>query len=491
MSSIESTDAQRREDFRRSLLSHAATISVAFVVAASAVLANPFRFEEAAGQRGREIFYQVIAAQTRPPAAARAPLPGAVVVNIDDEFIRKASFRDASGHERKYVWPLSYEQHAVFLQAIAARKPAALFIDMPFVYDRDDATLGELIDVLEATSKTIPIFLAAVEADDHKPAIDPILDLVARDPNIHLVSVRRGASLGIGHAYPIHPSLNAESKPLQPAAVALYNAFRGDRSAFRPRYDTDAMDIWWTLPRKDPDPNKKPFNCRGQEVRMACDLIGANWFTWIETLTQAGFLSERPPGSPRLTIPATPTLSVRDLVLPGEDAAFVDDALKGKVVFYGSDLILMGDHEVSAVHGPLPGVQAHAAAYSNLADMEGGYITTAAPFNLNQRVHLAGLLLILCLAGFAARAGATWVSYRNGRPLKPDSRVFGYLDTAVLSTTAVTLAAGEFFLLHIGPISWFPVLLIAMAGDLLASHGLTASLLGLINRLPRMRAAPA
>jgi CHASE2 domain-containing sensor protein len=436
---------------------HVVSTAIALLIAVALVVLEPFNLDQGLAERGRDLFYKV--------AAFAYPVeksPKSIVITVDDTFLLS---RDES-------WPMTYRMHAYILDEIASRKPKAIFIDLPFVSERPDETFGELIGTLRGIAQTTPVYIAAAPSVEAiRPATPSIIELVATEPNIHLVDITAGKSLGVGDAYPI-----AARGDLAPAAVRLYRDLYPSYPPVEQRSPGDEIDPWWATP-------KDPFNCRGAVIERDCAYLGQGVVRRLLFLMISGFLPE-PPGVEDTTlvrVPYTPSIRAADL-FKGDVFPQVTERTQGAVVFYGADVLLTGDRQESPIQGSVPGVYAHAMVFDNLVAFRGRYISAAPPFGLGSKGHTVLLLFMMAVLVVIGRLLATL--WRPNLLLQPHLRgaLFTVLDGAVLVVAGLSVALFEFGVMHIGPLAWATVFAAAMTGNLLASRPLASRAMVLVLR---------
>lgn len=442
---------------RFSLAWHGLGALFGFMIAVLLLVFDPFDLDRGIAERGRDAFYEVAAFAY--PEERSTP---EMVVMLDDAYLQTSAS----------AWPPQYSVHANAIETIASRQPRAIMLDFLFLDQRDDPSIGFLVETLRRVSDTVPIYLAAPPKSVlGRHARAEIENLVAETKNIRFVSVGVGRDLGAGLSYP----LISEDRELRPTAVALYEDLCRVPGECRIDKADAEMDIWWAVPRRD------KFNCRG-EMAKTCARLPAGpierAFSVATGVLGAMLPEDWRPLNPA-PIPYAPTIGLSDL-FNSNVSELVGQRLRGAVVFYGSNLAFAVDTEMTPAQGRIASVHAHAMAYDNLHVLDGNYIKARAPFGFDGKLHLALLIFLLALAAFVVRIVVS--IKRPSLMARPHRRekFFGSLDGAVFLTGAAMIAIAEFSFLHIGPYAWAPVLAAAAAGDFLSSRNLTGRALLLL-----------
>ena len=261
-------------------------------------------------------------------------------------------------------WPLPYEEHARHLARMRSGKPRAVMIDFVFVDPRADKTIEKLRQELKAfESAGIKVFLASPhEESAAAPRIRE--ELVGRFATPVAVPGLVGSASGIG--YPLFVLAHAgKRKPT--AASAIYAALcngegsEDNLSFCQPRpagaktlpIDEAAwtLELFWGM--------SYPKGLSNVACRPIPGFLGRLWtIIWSHG---EGF---------RVDCPFTPTVTIEDLTsskrTPRQDATWLTEQFKGKVVFYGASFLAGSDIIFPPTHVPLPGVYSHAMALDNL-----------------------------------------------------------------------------------------------------------------------------
>ena len=444
-------------------------------------LADPLGIFSNADRYSGDLFHRAMAAlsfETEPAADI------AVILWTDLDLI-----------EMERPWPVPYGDHAEALRLIREMEPEAVFVDIAFVDDRlaTDFTAPELIHEIRA-----------YEGKGDHPGIGPaeLPDLFIADPapfseetsgyewalNSEFraipVAVPGAAFERFGQQYPyMGPSndamsiLRSNSRSIketeetrkrnqvrrETAACALFATLHTDRVA-----ESDSRSLAWCKDRSD------RLAETGSEP-----LMGVQWITRPSPILRSRNLTreckaDMPDGvlsaawsllQPRQTCGPFPTYTLVDLLVASPSQR--GDALHGKVVFYGADILAVSDRVEPPTHEPIPGVFLHAMAYENLVRHDGQPLRTSLSLNLDllqigidDLLFLIGLTLIVPIwkisvaiegAYKTASAGQTsrvvWRCYRRVLCLE-----LGFIFAALLIVTGLILVG--YPLLNLTPVNF-------------------------------------
>lgn len=405
-----------------------------------ATLISPFDLATITDQASRDVFYR--AWSVAYPSENR---PKIGVILVSDSDLNGGS------------WPTPYAKHAIALDKLRQFKPRAIVIDVPFLEERNDETIVDLIEQLrEYHSSGVTIFLAGAsqKPDDPQTVRSDLLQLV-NDGKMILVDIRVGDISGRLPTY----RLKASDGRLVPASVAVFqhecNAGRAIGCA--KTAERNNFEVWWGAP---------PFvgNCEGVD----CGSISSNPVMRLASLGAQSILgnlanwiglSEADP----IEIPYHPTISWSQLTL-GTVSPQLTEAFTDAVVFYGAHISLVPDIHFNPVYGKgesrlIPGVFYHAMAYDNLVTLEGNVIFPANSSS-SSTLHTVVIILLLCLGGLFVRL------------------IFADPVTLFLANVAAWIIIGafvawfEFSILHSGPGNWLGAILAVGFGRLISINGI-------------------
>lgn len=399
--------------------------ALVFFIGAVLLGIDPFGFSATLDRVGRDAFYKVLA-----PSFDTEEVSATVVI-IDDAFLA----------EQNSYWPMPYVAHGELLRAIGSFAPRAVFIDLAFVDPLPDPTLPSLVAALEEVAETTPVLLAAAspESGAATPIRAELAALAERNDAVTLVSVLYGRGLGSDRAYRMSP----DSAGHPSAAVALYQAV----CAKSPRGcaaipETVDLDLVWPLPH--------PFNClapsrpcqgvsRQPLVRLFRHFVGG-------ALGGAapGFLVEPNP----IEAAGMPTVSAEALS-SGSYRALLNPLMEDRTIIYGANLALTGDSARSPVNGEVPGVLAHATAFTNLEVYGSRFVRAAPPLEMRTSVHLGLLLALAVMIGY----GTELIAVRQGLTLNRRLQ----LQIAVHLGLAAVITGIEYGVLRSGPANWWGI----------------------------------
>jgi CHASE2 domain-containing sensor protein len=394
-----------------------------------------FSYREATDFASRDIFYRAWGVEY---PSERSPRTTTIL--LSDESL------GAGGS-----WPAPYESHAALLRSLLALQPAAVMIDIGFVDERDDPTIKNLIDILDAyRSRGIRVYLAAAaQASGAQRPIRRDLAALAANGTVSLVSIEMGRDKGRMRTYPLKANDNAHP----PAARAIYDDICKTASSPCASLGGDQdFEIWWAA-------RPHPLNCaRMLPEQGNCADISSTAFVRFIKLAQTFFAgSNKNLASGELDpvpAPYSPT-ALWGQVVAGQLSADFKNHIKGSTVFYGLDLALIRDEVYSPVNGErdnreLPGVYYHAMAFDNLVALGPNRIRPDPPWGLSDTGHMALLILLCCVLCLIGRSICIGLNVPGLAP---------YLDWVIFATTAITAAFIEFAWLHVTPANWIGVML--------------------------------
>jgi CHASE2 domain-containing sensor protein len=249
--------------------------------------------------------------------------------------------RDSDLRAFEEPWPPSYGFHARVLKAIRANRPKAVMLDIVFEDVRDDPSIEALAAELDRyRAAGIPVYAATFGVDrplrpEVAARVRPVLVPKSIDP---LDRVTRFYQLA--------------TDPPQSLATAVPTVFQ---------------DVCGGCPG--------PEGCGGGPIRVFwSDLPAQSWNEkWLDCRRRPSFLEwvVQDRGTEfRENCPATPTVPVRQLLEPTEEADIaIEGMVEGGVVFYGAFYHGAADAMNTPLHNDLPAVYLHAAALDNLVTL--------------------------------------------------------------------------------------------------------------------------
>lgn len=259
-------------------------------------------------------------------------------------------FREKDLVDLHTYYPVPWELHAEVLSALATHAPRTVFVDFSFL----DRRPGENIDALATSLCNLKqagadVLIAAPYPTERDPGVLPEL-LQCATPVSPQIGYEEGVS-GI-LAYPLQVQAGAKTA-IPSAAYAAYQAYTGQPTGEAHALARGDMELIW--PSGVATLNKKWMDCERPHL--------------LESIRQ---VLDEGPLSLKRACPYTPTISVRDL-LGSPDDPDIENALKGKTVFYGGGFNLSNDLFSSPVFENLPGVYLHAMAFDNLITLGADY----------------------------------------------------------------------------------------------------------------------
>jgi CHASE2 domain-containing sensor protein len=320
----------------------------AFIVFVITVI-DPFEFDSATKRQSTNVFYKLYAAAYPKPNRDAITL-----VMLDDATLKKYD----------EPWPVSHIVHGDVLSAILSFEPAALLVDMFFIYVRENDHFARTDSVIRQSK--IPIFLAA---SSEWPPIRPEVTELERLKKVTLVS----AEIEGEPTAPLYP-LRENRRHLMPAALAVYRAAcqKFAVSVCKPDQIPDGhateMELAWGL-------EPAAFNCdRAAENRDdVCDDIPVSVPGRALRLLWESLVPPRYRPTDPMPIAYHATISATDL-LDGGKRQKLAPLLKDKIIIYGVHLPLLRDTIYSPVHGHIDGAYIHAMAIDNLLTFGNEYV---------------------------------------------------------------------------------------------------------------------
>lgn len=318
------------------------------------------------------------------------------------------------------TYPLLYSFHADRLDTIAAKQPAAIFIDIAFIDERPDPSINELVETIcsiglgSQTRPSIPIFLASLRYLDQplrrelasasqsgcftEVAVPRLTDQLDRNNWEYALQVP-GATSGL-------------DARMDSPAIAVYKALVPGEVWAKKTQKAHLGLIWGMTPHsynveRLKDTNGGPL-CRS-EYRLSRDLplIG-------------GILNDvLGDESGQFGKPFCPFHASMPMYFLSAKPEVAYQLLKGRVVIYGADLQSLGDNAYTPLHDAIAGGYVHAMALDNLLRFGANY-PRAEGFNLT-RLNAGTLftVLMVILISLVIACTATWTSDGNARRFLP------------------------------------------------------------------------
>ena len=252
-------------------------------------------------------------------------------------------FREENLRALGTQYPVPYEVHALVLDALAAYRPRAVFVDFAFIDRRPEDSVEGLARSIcalqsagsDASGEPVRVFLAAPKGE--KNVLEELLGKCARR-----ASPDMDEGVGASGVLTYSNGSGAGTEFIPSAAYALAEG----RTPMDAAKEAPLEIIWGKgIDRLNPK-------------WMKCDKPSLLESIWA-TLT-------RGPMATKLACPYTRTISAAHLLNDAGNDADIRDALENRTVLYGAAFRLTGDRVDSPVYAELPGVYLHAMAYDNL-----------------------------------------------------------------------------------------------------------------------------
>ncbi len=353
--------------------------------------------EGALKEQSRQIMDRVVA-----PFYARDPYRAVGNNNIEtlvraQDKIAVVLITDDTAKELGTYHPLPFSYHELNLSRIMEQNPAAVFIDIQFLFERHGDKFEELLESFKARlnggsdGENFHVFFAGgslADLADMPEVLKPYGTIVAWEDEAHqypLLIPRGGlapdeptAAMALfGRLCLVKPALQWSGCP------AGIEASVGAAPLARIYGDSLALRWGATAPRRQQmlwSTAKCPLQADAsdwQRVKAAWNSILSKLFAGLADDIDAS-IGDRNPCFYHLTIPPERLKEPRVLtVLRSEQSDTVPNSpplLKDRVVFYGSRVSGVHDFVTSATHGLVPGVFAHAMAFDNLLTYGPDYI---------------------------------------------------------------------------------------------------------------------
>ncbi|MDE2599222.1 MAG: CHASE2 domain-containing protein [Rhodocyclaceae bacterium] len=339
---------------------------------------------------------------TRFMATGQAPLNAYYYPPTTRDEISVLMYDQAFLSETGSAWPLPYADHADWLLRIAAdaaSRPRAMMLDITFGQERNDPGIGRLAETLCQIQNEfhVPVFLAALSSEDGRLKVRSglhALDPKTGKPCFTLVDIKvlPDALDGQLWSYQLSrhmapegwqngPAEQASTPTIRSAALAIAE----DVGHAKLGKEDEPMALMWGLLNR-PDEQRPQFfqDCHNGEK---------DWWRLVP-----GFVREWVAGPPPPLCPYHSTLSMAQVASLDSDTLL--PYFHDRYVFIGAAIPGINDQIVSPVHGPLPGVYAHAMALDNLLTYKDNYKTVAEWSELFRHPTSllgAGLLAVFCV----------------------------------------------------------------------------------------------
>jgi hypothetical protein len=332
---------------------------------------DPFQWNEASSNASHDLANRV--------------LIGPLYPTKQRDQITVVLFNEATLEHLEATWPVALGRHADILRNIREMGPRAVMVDFIFPDRRDDPSVEQLRDEIQAYQGAgIPLYFARAEGAG--------LDWIRSDlSEAKLTSIANPTSDGVSRTYDPcsrlpgdHPACACVAGPNDfkactaekdagalVSSVALTAAFElyRDEVGLPGRlniHEPGPMDVVWSN-RLNPTNDLWMRKQTAEGLENLCVDIASSFGDWLRRMA---FKSEK--YSFRQTCPYSTTVSARMILSAPQDAA-VRELVHEKYVFYGGDLTGLEDSVVPPTHVKLPGVYLHAMALDNLLTFGGKY----------------------------------------------------------------------------------------------------------------------
>jgi len=316
-------------------------------------------------------------------------------------------FREENLQQLKEPYPVSYERHAMVVDALASFEPRAIFMDFVFMDKRDGIDKLQQA-ICDAQTAGIPVYVAVI-----RPMEDPNKTTAGEPKAEKAAANEKGSERPRPWLFPCAKQVSAQMAPVYAASGVLTYAHRiayekrvpanpdaaGDKSAGDKgvRHKTvSGKGVGAKGTDKDTVVEKEflttPAFAMASALgkleageRQDMEIIWGNGVPkvntkWMAECARSGswfahlvsIFADNPLKTSKLRCPYTRTVSVAHLLLSSNDPELAA-LVHGKAVFYGAAFDLTGDRVASPVFDELPGVYLHAMAYDNLVTLGKNY----------------------------------------------------------------------------------------------------------------------
>ncbi len=283
-------------------------------------------------------------------------LTGPLYPDTGRDDVAVALIEDQSLEYLSMNWPWPYSEHARALDAILAYGPKAVAVDILFADTRDDASLEQLLFVIDRYQRFgVPLYFVG------SPNIMPPVRQEILDSSAVIVAGTINLFDGVARQYPeTVDCLDGRGVHCPSLAVRIYEDLYG---VDIPRADDDetALELIWGT-------DTHPVNRHWMRVQIGNDPDAeCPQDVGIITRVYRALIDVDRLRSPCMY---TGTTSVEDLLIGAPD----DDLptlIEGNIVFYGAKLEGSADLAFTPTNGLLAGVYVHAMALDNIIAFNG------------------------------------------------------------------------------------------------------------------------
>lgn len=408
-------DRRRRRDGRRRRSDVVWAAALCFLIAMPLTLIDPPYLERATAQFSQRAYNLIFGAAYPDSWGLPIPVERAQRPEVAVALLNESAANDLA-REGERAWPSEARIHAAVLEAILARKPRAVFVDLLFI----DRMVGSTAAFERAVARfgtahgtTTPLYfvlgsmvarpggVALGEPCSCSQARQARLQGVATQPEtsvtgelwrlveahawVNLIGAPLPEDQVVLRSYPLsaqHAALGCTPT----AAVCLYEAATG--ASLPP--DRPDLFLFWEL--EPPDANDR---------WMECSPPLKGWVSWLPRPVLAFFSPE----SLKQRCATIPTIPVKEL-LQSEQDADVQSMIEGNVVLYGAN-VTGGDLHPTLVTDSISGVYIHAMALDNLLKFGDRYIKSERRFGIPIRTDDVSIVVAALVATLMAVLVAT------------------------------------------------------------------------------------
>lgn len=305
-------------------------------------------------------------------------------------------FREKDIETLGVYYPVPWSTHAEVLSALATYSPRTVVIDFSFVDRRPEDEKSALAESLcNLKEHGINVLMATPYLDKPNYGVAEAL-LKCVTPVSPKIDPEEGVS-GI-LTYP-KAERSEKGRTLPTAAFSAYEKYRAQQTDPQAPFEASDMEVMW--PSGFAPLNGKWMDCaRPDLAHTVLKMISVD------------------PLSIKRRCPYTRTIVVESLLNSTGDPD-IEDAFKGRTVFYGGGFDFSGDLIASPVYEKLPGVYMHAMAFDNLVTYGEHYKRADREGALSKLMDLgmffvASIILVLFPRKEQAAVPLCWFKRRSG-----------------------------------------------------------------------------
>ena len=300
-----------------------------------------------------------------PPSLSRADIDIAEGVARPPITLTLVTDDDLEAYETTY--PLAYSFHADRLDSIAARQPAAIFIDIAFLDERPDPSIEDFVKTLcnigwsSASQPPIPLFLASLQYLN-QPLRSELAAAAQRGCFKEVAVPRLTDQLDRNNwEYPLQiagTTPGSQDRTDSPA-LAIYKSLHPSAMWSQGDHLTHLALLWGMTPHS--------YNVERMKDLVGTPLCRSEYRTIRDLPVLGGVLHDLfGDASEQFGKPFCAFHATMPMYFLSSKPDLADRLLQGRVVVYGADLQSVGDNAYTPLHNAIAGAHVHAMALDNL-----------------------------------------------------------------------------------------------------------------------------